>query len=67
MNVFNFIYCKSFAEISKLNNLVELDLSENKFTGVSPLMVEWTSLKRLYMLGNELNGTSLEGKNCLIL
>lgn len=46
---------------------MELDLSWNKFTGVSPLMVEWTALKRLYINSNEFNGTSLEGNNYLIL
>ncbi|KAH7688437.1 Non-specific serine/threonine protein kinase protein [Dioscorea alata] len=57
----------SLKEICKLNNLVELNLYGNKLNGVSPLMVDWTSLKRLYINSNELNGTSLEGNNCLIL
>ena len=66
VNIFNFIYYKSFTEFSKINNLVDLDLYEVGFTGVSPLMLKWTSLKRLYESANEFKGTSLENSNCFI-
>lgn len=62
----NFIHCKSFPELSKLKSLVELYLFPNKFIGVSPSMLEWTSLKRLYIYESEFNGTALEGNNCFI-
>ncbi|XP_039117971.1 receptor-like protein 13 [Dioscorea cayenensis subsp. rotundata] len=51
----------SWKELSKLKSLVELYLFPNKFIGVSPSMLEWTSLKRLYIYESEFNGTALEG------